>query len=173
MSGMDENARVSDWIAFLEMPRKPDGWPALKEGFAVALAAKDWRINREWYRRVGGDWAWTDRLKRTEAQWREYVDSESLETWIAEFEAEECGYFEIFRDGCEARIALLGLDPKFIGKGLGASLLIAALREAWAEGTENLTLDTCSKDHPNALPNYLRHGFRIIRTEFADEFGMG
>lgn len=155
------------------MIRKPDEWPALENGFGVSLAAKDWRINRDWYRRVGDDWAWTDRLKRTEAQWQEYAESDDLQTWVASFEGEECGYFEIFRDGYEVRIALLGLDPDFIGKGLGGSLLIAALKQAWTNGTRRVFLDTCGRDHPNALPNYLRHGFRIIRTEFADEFEMG
>lgn len=165
--------RVSDWIAFLEMTRKPDEYPPLKNGFEIELAAKDWQINRDWYRRVGGDWAWTDRLKRTESQWREYVGSEDLQTWIASFGGVQCGYFELVREGDEMRIALLGLDPDFIGKGLGTSLLIAALEQAWNGGTRRVFLDTCGKDHPNALPNYLRHGFRIIRTEFADGFEMG
>lgn len=165
--------RVSDWIAFLEMARKPDRWPDFKEGFEVCLAAKDWRINRDWYRRVGGEWEWTDRLKRTEAQWREYVESENLQTWIASFEGVECGYFELLREGDEVRIVLLGLDQDFIGKGLGGSLLGAALEQAWTGNTARVFLDTCSKDHPNALPNYLRYGFRIIRTEFADQFEIG
>ena len=164
---------MSEWIAFLEMTRQPVGWPALREGFAVDLAAKDWRVNRDWYRRVGGDWGWTDRLKRTEAQWLEYAESKNLQTWIASFEGQECGYFELIREGDQIRITLLGLDPGFIGNGLGAPLLHAALERAWTEGTRKVFLDTCGKDHPNALPNYLRHGFRIIRTEFADEFKMG
>jgi hypothetical protein len=45
-------------------------------------------------------------------------------------------------------------------------LLSKALEHAWTEDTARVFLDTCSKDHPNALPNYLRHGFRIMRTEY-------
>lgn len=164
---------MSEWIAYLEMVRRPESFPAWRDGFSVGLAGKDSRINHEWYRRVGGDWGWTDRLKRSEKEWREYVESEGLETWIASFEGKECGYFELSREDEGVRIALLGLDPEFVGKGLGASLLSAALERAWAGDTRRVFLDTCGKDHPNALPNYLRHGFRIIRTEFADEFRVG
>lgn len=157
----------------MEMSGKPESLVGLKEGFEVHLLEKDWRINRDWYQRVGADWRWTDRLSRTEAEWREYVESESLETWVAGFEGKECGYFELVREGDEVRIAIFGLDRDFIGKGLGTSLLGAALERAWTGGTRRVFLDTCGKDHPNALPNYLRHGFRIIRTEFADALGMG
>ena len=173
MSGAGDNGCVSDWIAFLEMNRKPVFHASKREGFEIFPAARDWLINREWYRRVGADWGWQDRLKRSEADWREYVESDDLETWIASFEGAECGYFELLREGNQVRIALLGLRPEFIGKGLGGALLLAALEKAWTGETGKVFLDTCGKDHPNALPNYLRHGFRIIRTEFADGFEIG
>lgn len=97
------------------------------------------------------------------------MNSKNLETWIANFNGEPCGYFELLRDGKELRITLLGLTPDFIGKELGSCLIDAALEKAWNHAPQRIFLDTCSKDHPNALPSYLRHGFRIIRTEFADE----
>ena len=159
---------MSGWIAFLEMVRKPQDLPEVKEGFKITLAAKDWRTNREWYRRVGANWQWTDRSKRTEAEWIEYVDNENQELWVASFEGEDCGFFELSRETEGTRLALLGLEPDYIGKGLGSSLLNAALEQAWKGDPSRVFLDTCSQDHPNGLRNYLRHGFRIIRTEFAD-----
>jgi GNAT superfamily N-acetyltransferase len=161
--GMD--CRMHGWIAYLEMRRRPESFPAVREDFHVALAPKDWRINRDWYQKVGSMWAWTDRLIWPETTWHDYVDANHLETWIASFQGEECGYFELTRQDDGVRITLLGLIPQSIGKGLGASLLSKALECAWANETKRVFLDTCSKDHPNALPNYLRHGFQIIRKE--------
>ncbi len=28
-----------------------------------------------------------------------------------------------------------------------------------------MTVNTCTLDHPSALPNYLKRGFAIVRTE--------
>ena len=161
------DAGMKEWITFLEMVQRPEIFPTVREGFQIALAEKNWRINLDWYRRVGEQWTWTDRLKWSEAEWRGYVDSEKLETWIASFQGEECGYFELPRENEEVRIALLGLAPESIGKGLGGSLLSKALERAWTQETRRVFLDTCSKDHPNALPNYLSKGFQMIRTEYA------
>lgn len=160
---------MKEWITFLEMVERPEIFPATRENFHVALAEKNWRINLDWYRRVGAQWAWTDRLKWSEAEWLAYVDSENLETWIASYQGEECGYFELSSQDEGVRIALLGLTDESIGKGLGGSLLSKALECAWTEETRRVFLDTCSKDHPNALPNYLRCGFQIMRTEYERE----
>jgi len=157
---------MKPWITFLEMVERPEIFPTVRENFQIALAEKNWRINLDWYRRVGARWAWTDRLKWSEAEWRGYVDSENLETWIASFQGQDCGYFELSRQDEGVRIALLGLAPESIGKGLGGSLLSKALECAWSEETGRVFLDTCSKDHPNALPNYLRNGFQMMRTEY-------
>ncbi|QTN31553.1 GNAT family N-acetyltransferase [Akkermansiaceae bacterium] len=157
---------MTEWITFLEMVERPVNFPTVPEDFQIALAEKNGRINLDWYRRVGARWAWTDRLKWSEEEWRGYVESENLETWIASFQGQDCGYFELSRQDEGVRIALLGLAPESIGKGLGGSLLSKALERAWTEGIGRVFLDTCSKDHPNALPTYLRNGFRIIRTEY-------
>jgi GNAT superfamily N-acetyltransferase len=157
---------MQEWITFLEMVKRPENFPEVRENFEVTLADRNWRINLDWYRKVGTQWAWTDRLKWSEEEWCEYVESVNLETWIASHQGEECGYFELSRQEEGVRIALLGLTKESIGKGLGGSLLTKALECAWTEETSRVFLDTCSKDHPNALPNYLRNGFQIMRTEY-------
>jgi hypothetical protein len=35
---------------------------------------------------------------------------------------------------------------------------------AWAEAPRVLTVNTCTADHPRALPNYIAAGFRVLRT---------
>jgi GNAT superfamily N-acetyltransferase len=54
--------------------------------------------------------------------------------------------------------------PHAIGHGAGRALLRHAIDAAWAEAPRALTVNTCTADHPRALPNYQAAGFRILRT---------
>jgi GNAT superfamily N-acetyltransferase len=60
-------------------------------------------------------------------------------------------------------LAYFGLMPEAVGVGLGTALLRAAVDEAWSRKPSMLTVNTCTADHPRALPNYLRAGFRVVR----------
>ena len=46
-----------------------------------------------------------------------------------------------------------------------AFLLTAAVERAWSSGTERVWLHTNTLDHPAALPNYLKRGFRAFHSE--------
>ncbi|MDD2705756.1 MAG: GNAT family N-acetyltransferase, partial [Acidocella sp.] len=58
-----------------------------------------------------------------------------------------------------------GLKQAFIGKGLGRKFLDSAVDSVFYGGTglRGMTVNTCSADHPRALPNYLAAGFKEIR----------
>jgi GNAT superfamily N-acetyltransferase len=63
-------------------------------------------------------------------------------------------------------IVYFGLLPSMIGKGLGSAMLTLVVQEAWRiEDTQRIWLHTCSEDHPHALANYEKRGFRLFRTE--------
>jgi ribosomal protein S18 acetylase RimI-like enzyme len=63
-------------------------------------------------------------------------------------------------------ITEFGLVPEFVGYGFGAHLLTMATRVAWdtepidASPIARVWLHTSSLDHPHALHNYRRRGFR-------------
>ena len=94
---------------------------------------------------------------------------------------EPAGYFELLqhreawraeapheldeRRRASVEIAYFGLLPGFIGRGLGATLLAAAVRRGWALPAARVWLHTSSHDHPHALANYLARGFRIYRLD--------
>jgi GNAT superfamily N-acetyltransferase len=69
--------------------------------------------------------------------------------------------------GGEAEIVTFGLLPEFVGKGLGRYALTLGVQQAWAFAptVNRVWLHTSSKDHPGALPNYHRRGFRTFKTE--------
>ena len=85
--------------------------------------------------------------------------------WVLTVEGEPAGYFELRRNGTDIEIAYFGLLPAFTGRGLGAHLLTEAVEQAWAAGATRVWLHTSTLDHPAALPNYLKRGFTIFKTE--------
>jgi GNAT superfamily N-acetyltransferase len=136
-------------------------------GFEVTLVdPPDPALNRRFYRAVGAQWKWTDRLQWSEEQWRRCVQRDSVATWLARLHDRSAGYFELeSQDGGSVELVYLGLLPEYIGRGLGGPLLSAAVQQVWdLPGTRRLWVHTCTDDHRNALGNYLKRGFRIYRT---------
>ena len=127
----------------------------------------DAAINTQFYREVGGDWQWVDRVNWTDNQWEKWVSRENLRTWVAHLGAEAAGYVEMeIQEGGNIEIVYFGLLPLMIGKGIGGGVLSLAIREAWKiKGTQRVWLHTCSEDHPHALGNYEKRGFRLFKTE--------
>ena len=72
----------------------------------------DAAINTQFYREVGGDWRWVDRLNWTDKEWEEWVSRENLRTWVAHLGAEEVGYVEMeIQEGGSIEIVYFGLLP--------------------------------------------------------------
>jgi GNAT superfamily N-acetyltransferase len=70
------------------------------------------------------------------------------------------------QEGGNIEIVYFGLLPLMIGKGIGGGVLSLAIREAWKiKGAQRVWLHTCSEDHPHALGNYEKRGFRLFKTE--------
>jgi GNAT superfamily N-acetyltransferase len=69
--------------------------------------------------------------------------------------------------GNEVEIETFGLLPEFVGKGLGGYALTLGIQQAWelAPSVTRVWLHTSTLDHPHALPNYHRRGFRTFRAE--------
>ncbi len=67
-----------------------------------------------------------------------------------------------------AELSFLGVMPEHVGKGFGRFLLCEAIALAWARGPKRLIVQTCTLDHPRALPLYQRHGFTPYAQEEAE-----
>jgi GNAT superfamily N-acetyltransferase len=118
------------------------------------------------YREVGRAFHWTDRLAWSDQAVREYLSTPGVSIWLMSFKGAPAGYFELKRhDDGSVEIAYLGLLPEAIGRGWGKYLLTRAVQAAWGTGTHRVWLHTCTLDHPAALPNYLKRGFRPFREE--------
>lgn len=118
------------------------------------------------YTEVGRRYHWVDRLPWTDDDIRAYLGNERVSLWLMTYGGAPAGYFELERADDESmQIAYFGLLEEFTGRGLGACLLTEAVERAFDTGAVRVWLHTSTLDHPAALPNYLKRGFAVFRTE--------
>ncbi len=153
---------------YLEMTALSDLVAEGSAGPEVRLERVDdcpWHFYRYLYAEVGRQYHWRDRLVWTEAQFRAHLAGPST-IWLLSVGGAPAGYFELRRhEDRSIEVGYFGLLPEFVGRGLGKYLLTRAVQEAWAMQPTRVWLHTCSLDHPGALPNYLKRGFRRLREE--------
>lgn len=114
------------------------------------------------YDTIGRDYTWVSRRKLSDDALRQIIHHDDVEIYVLWLNGAPAGFTEIdFRMMPDADLCFLGIMPDFIGLGLGRFLLCEAIRLAWSRGPERLTIQTCTLDHPNALPMYQRHGFSV------------
>ena len=123
-------------------------------------------LYRHLYSEVGRDFHWVDRLAWTDEQIRTHLAQPSVTLWLLTMADAPAGWFELkCHDDGSTEIAYFGILPAFRRRGLGKHLLIEAVRQAWATGTDRVWLHTCTLDDPAALPNYVARGFRPYKEE--------
>jgi len=127
----------------------------------------DFQINKFFYKQIGKQHRWTDRLAWTDKQWVQYISDKKVKTYILKRKKDLAGYFELIfhKDRKETEIAYLGLLEEYQNKKLGAYLLSSAIENSFSENIERVWVHTCSLDHKNALNNYISRGMKIFKKE--------
>ena len=128
---------------------------------------KDFQLNKFFYKNIGKNCQWVDRLIWTDLDWTKYITNEKLSTYILKNKNEIAGYFELLfdKDTKEAEIVYFGILEEYFGKKLGGYLLSTAIIKSYTMGSVRVWVHTCSLDHKNALKNYLARGMKIFKTE--------
>ena len=142
--------------------KKPSG------NYSVKLAEpKDFQLNKFFYKNIGKKYHWIDRLVWSELDWTIYVSNKKLFTYVLKDNNEFVGYFEmLFDEKIEnAEVAYFGILEEYHGKKLGGYLLSEAIKVAFSQGAQRMWVHTCSKDHKNALKNYLARGMKVFKSE--------
>lgn len=152
-------------VTYLEMTEKPAPRPAPTS----ALRLQPWldpdpAPYRALFARVGARWLWYSRLAMDDARLR----AEMAEVHaVVDPAGAQVGLLELdFRKPPDCLIRFLGLVPELAGKGHGGWLMAQCLALAWRPGVERVKVNTCSLDHPAALPAYLRAGFAAVGRAF-------
>ena len=131
------------------------------------IAQKDFQLNRFFYKNIGKNCHWIDRLIWADLDWIKYVSNKNLFTYILKDENEIAGYFELlfYKDTKEAEIAYFGILEEYFGRKLGGYLLSEAIKISFNMGCLRVWVHTCSLDHKNALLNYQSRGMKIFKSE--------
>ena len=127
----------------------------------------NFQLNKFFYKNIGKNHKWIDRLVWSEEKWIKYLSNEKVKTYILKYKNDLAGFFEliIHRDNLEVEIAYFGLLEEYQNKKLGSYLLSEAIKKSFEFNIKRIWLHTCSLDHKNALNNYISRGMKIFKTE--------
>ncbi|MBO1323964.1 GNAT family N-acetyltransferase [Acetobacter sp. TBRC 12305] len=74
------------------------------------------------------------------------------------------GFYELdYTDPQAINLSYFGLLSQAIGRGVGRAFLDSVLRWAWRRHPRTVRVNTCTADHPRALPLYRAAGFTPLR----------
>ena len=140
----------------------------ISENYSIKLLnPTNFQLNKFFYKNIGKNHKWVDRLVWTETQWIEYVSNKNVKTYIFKNKEDLAGFFELIfhMEKQEVEIAYFGLLEEFQNKKLGSHLLAEAIKKSFGENVNRVWLHTCSLDHKNALNNYIARGMKIFKIE--------
>jgi len=143
----------------------------LPQNYQIILdEKKDFHLNKFFYKQIGIDHFWRDRLLWSDKEWFNYVSNLNLETHILKKDGDLIGYYEqeYHPNLNEVELINMGVLKEFRGLKLGSTLLNHAIASASRKNPNRMWVHTCSLDHKNALLNYKSKGFQIFKEEEID-----
>ncbi|MEO1251951.1 MAG: GNAT family N-acetyltransferase [Pseudomonadota bacterium] len=158
--------RLSVKITFLEQRARPaDATPAPAIGKIAILRAERSPLHfyRYLYRLVGDPWNWVSRRRLDDVDLAEIIHDPEVYILVLYLDGAPAGFAEIDnRLAAFAEIRFFGIAPDAIGRRLGRYFLSQVLHMAWDLQPRKIRLETCTLDHPAALPLYQKLGFEVV-----------
>jgi len=135
--------------------------------FLKLVDPTEFQLNKFFYKNIGKNHEWIDRLSWSEEKWINYVSSKNVKTYILKYKNDLVGFFELIfhEDNKETEIAYFGILREYQNQKLGSYLLSEAIKLSFGKRTRRVWVHTCSLDHKNALNNYLSRGMKIFKSE--------
>lgn len=162
--------RLKSIVTFLEMTQppaaRPHAWPSGDKLVLLRAERPSLAFYRFLYNTVGKPWLWWVRRAMSDEALARAIHDPKVEIHVLYCDGQPAGYAELDRRmPGEVDLAYFGLLPDFIGRKLGPPLLAAALELAWQSGPRRMLVNTCTLDHPKALPLYQKFGYVPYRQE--------
>ena len=153
-------------IKFLKEKNKPN-----KDLKIEKLEIDNFQINKFFYKQIGKDYSWKDRLIWTDNKWVKYVKDKNVHTYILKKNVDFVGFFELIHHESknEIEIAYFGILSEYFDQGIGGFMLSEAIKSSFSFNVNRVWVHTCSLDHSNALKNYLARGMKIYLNEFFEK----
>ena len=136
--------------------------------YSLTLIEPDnFQLNKFFYKSIGKNHRWVDRLIWSDEKWINYVSNEKVKSYVLKQNEDLVGFFELIfhTELNEIEIAYFGILEEYHNKKLGSYLLSQAIKKSFNEKIRRVWLHTCSFDHKNAINNYLARGMKIFKTE--------
>lgn len=153
-------------VTFLEMTAPPARYAPLPVGRQIALL-KAKSIPLHFYRylqdRVGRKWHWVNVLRLSDEELAASLQAPGRDIRVLYLDGAPAGFFDLkpqLPDHTE--IAYFGMMEQAMGQGIGRWFLGAAVEAAWSSNPKVVTVQTCTLDHPAALPLYQKVGFSPV-----------
>ena len=142
--------------------KKPGGNYSLNQ-----VSLNDFQLNKFFYKQIGQNHHWNDRLVWNDKKWIDYVSNPNVFTFVLKNNENIAGFFELIyhKNKFEIEIAYFGLLKGFVEKKLGGYMLTEAIKISFSYKVKRVWVHTCSLDHKNALNNYLARGMKIYNIE--------
>lgn len=163
----DAQQPLETTVTFLEMTSQPSHrvQPPANLRLALLRAHKPTpHFYRYLYFHVGNQFNWEMRLRLNDAALLEKIHAPKTEIHVLYLDGVPAGFYEINRaNPAVTDLAYFGIMGHAIGLKLGKWFLSAAIHACWENGPDKITVNTCTLDHPAALPLYQKMGFVPVR----------
>ncbi|WEZ82942.1 GNAT family N-acetyltransferase [Rhizobium sp. 32-5/1] len=160
-------------VTSLQMLQRPPARAEASGPWTLRLHEKiDLGSYRTLYEKLGAQWLWSSRLVMSDEELSSHVHSPQVELHLMKVDGVPEGIAELdFRKAGECEMAFFGVSATQIGTGAGRWLMNRAIDLAWRHPIERFWLHTCTLDSPQALPFYMRSGFKPFKRqiEIADD----
>jgi len=150
-------------VTFLEMMAPLAHYPPLPYNRNVALLrAKG--VPNHYYRylidRIGRKWNWVNALRLSDETLAGKLADPERDIYVLHIDGVPAGMFEVApHEEGTVELVYFGMMEQATGQGIGRWFLGAALQHAWSRKPASVRVQTCTLDHPAALPLYQKMGF--------------
>jgi len=157
--------KIDVMITYLEQIQRPNySTQARPPGKLAILRAENPPVHfyRYLYQQVGDPHNWVSRTIMNDETLSEIIHDHDVYIYVLYVGGVPAGLAEIdARNRKIVELKFFGLVPDYTGRGFGRYFLAQAVDLAWSLAPEKVILETCSLDHPAALPLYQKFGFTV------------
>ncbi|MEX3009232.1 GNAT family N-acetyltransferase [Hoeflea sp. TYP-13] len=153
-------------VTYLEQLSRPTLLSPMPVNLHVAIM-KQSEMPLHFYRylqfQIGREWHWVARLRLSDDALSKIIHDPKTSIHVLYLNGAPSGFFELHQSDPETvNLEYFGMMPHAHGRGLGRWFLSQALEAAWEPSPLKVTVNTCTLDHPAALPLYQKLGFNPI-----------